>query len=375
MSLDIPNHLYTVEEWAERRPPGDSAQSWEQLRHTHSPRQHAAEASRQRQLDAALEERASWQRHEERASWQRQLDAALEFAALPSPTSSPTSARAREVVIGVSISPPASTYLLPTYLLPSDAMPDVPCLEHNGRGWEVTLFGKLGDWYGCRFTNAINGSRYADLWRRLEHLEQPHSERKATQPDSWWMPNADMGPVFKAAWIQNYNELEAALELDMLTESNHTYSPGTSPPRTPTPGSPTSPTSVFDSAGALDPCEHTHAALCTFLQLVTPPCTLLLLAFLALTHATHVTLTVAYASRHRLRSPPSARPPAPRASRPSSASTPPSRKTSHFTIFEPELEQNRRLLSRCFTELTPLWLVLLMLTRYLVLTSLAFTWK
>ena len=44
----------------------------------------------------------------------------------------------------------------------------------------------------------------------------------------------------------------------------------------------------------------------------------------------------------------------------------------HSTVFDPELEHIGQLASRCFTELTPAWLMFYVFLRYLVLISLRF---
>ena len=106
------------------------------------------------------------------------------------------------------------------------------------------------------------------------------------------------------------------------------------------------------------------------MQLMLPLCSLLLLLLAAM-------LTVATSSPRRLRRSLLACPPASRAGRPPGASPSRSRTISTFstttslgynTVFDPELELTGQLLGRCTTELTPMWLMLLVLARYLTLS-------
>ena len=61
----------------------------------------------------------------------------------------------------------------PRYLVPCTHWPDYRCLEHGGRGWEVTIKQKRGAWVKCEFMHATdnNGSRFADVWRKKKKFD------------------------------------------------------------------------------------------------------------------------------------------------------------------------------------------------------------
>ena len=77
-------------------------------------------------------------------------DAAADAAPTPTPTSPP----------------PAR------YLVPREHWPDYECNEHNGRGWEVVVIERKGEWARCKFMNARDeaGHSYGNEWRRSADL-------------------------------------------------------------------------------------------------------------------------------------------------------------------------------------------------------------
>ncbi|MDC0526059.1 reverse transcriptase domain-containing protein, partial [bacterium] len=70
------------------------------------------------------------------------------------------------------------------YLIPRDHWPDDQCDEHEGRGWEVIIVKRSGEWALCKFVSArtAEGVPYADEWRRIKDLIPLSVEEPAAVP-------------------------------------------------------------------------------------------------------------------------------------------------------------------------------------------------
>ena len=70
------------------------------------------------------------------------------------------------------------------YLIPREHWPNETCVEHAGRGWEVTIVKRHRDWALCRFSFARDGEGrpYMDEWRRFADLLPVESGESALSP-------------------------------------------------------------------------------------------------------------------------------------------------------------------------------------------------
>ena len=71
----------------------------------------------------------------------------------PEPPETPTAPRRGGDANATDAQPPAPAEVTPaikpvkpTYLVPREHWPDYPCTEHGGKGWEVSIVSKKGEW-------------------------------------------------------------------------------------------------------------------------------------------------------------------------------------------------------------------------------------
>ena len=93
--------------------------------------------------------------------------------------------------------PPPPQEQPPTrYLVPSAHWPDYECRENEGKGWEVTVVRRDGQWSRCKFVNpGADGNPWENVWQRTDKLIRidPAGD-EATTPSPAPLPPPPLAP-------------------------------------------------------------------------------------------------------------------------------------------------------------------------------------